>query len=351
LGSGVVAIHRDDSDPVLLSQAVHAEAVLAYMLGTWDRCEELTREAASIAERAGSEPALAAATSILAMLAAGRGQLAEARQVFGRVASGLHRIDPTAPPFFTPVMLGFVVEVDDNGPRVFFEETVLLGRRVGAEQAAAYVLANLAYIARLAGELDEAQQLLEQAARSFTAVGDLDGEALVHNHLGCLARTRGEYDVGRAAFERALHLRHAIGDRRATGLTLANLGVLTAAEGDIEGGRLLLRQALADFREIEDAPGIVGMTLNLAGVHAAAGAFDEVVQILPDALEASVNVAGNHRATAWAFAMLADAYDRVGDTPAAEQARREAGARFAALGAVDGTDHVRHYLYSLQTPR
>ena len=48
-------------------------------------------------------------------------------------------------PFFLPLALGFAVEGTSGSlPRVFFEETVLPGRSVGAGQAEAYVLCSLA---------------------------------------------------------------------------------------------------------------------------------------------------------------------------------------------------------------
>ena len=116
---------------------------------------------------------------------------------------------------------------------------MLLGRRVGAQQAGAYVLCNLAYLARLAGDLDEAAKLLDEAASMFGALGDRYGEALVCSHVGCLHGVRGEHDAGRAALERSLQLRQGLGDRRAIGLTLCNQGVLTASEGDVERGIVL----------------------------------------------------------------------------------------------------------------
>ena len=64
---------------------------------------------------------------------------------------------------------------------------------MNAGQAQGYVLCNLAYLARLAGDLDEARMLLDEAVSIFRALGDRDGESMALNHLGCLHRVRAEF--------------------------------------------------------------------------------------------------------------------------------------------------------------
>jgi tetratricopeptide (TPR) repeat protein len=240
-------------------------------------------------------------------------------------------------PFFTPLMLGYAVDgAGTASPRLYFEETVLTGPHINARQAQGYVLCNLAYLARLAGDVDEARQLVGDAVSMFETLGDRDGEALALNHLGCLHRVGADYQAGRAALEQSLRLRRDIGDRRAIGLTLCNLGVLTAAEGDTARGLVLLHDALAGFRDTEDAPGRVGATLAIASVHAEAADDDSARRLLVGVLEESTQIPGNHRATAWGYAMLSDLHHRVGEPDLAARALARAGELFRALGAIDG---------------
>ena len=207
---------------------------------------------------------------------------------FEQVRAALAKVPQPKQPFFTPLMLGYAVDgAGTASPRLYFEETVLTGPHINARQAQGYVLCNLAYLARLAGDLDEARMLVDEAVSMFRTLGDRDGEALALNHLGCLHRVRAEYSAGRAALEHSLRLRRDIGDRRAIGLTLCNLGVLTAAEGDPARGLVLLHDALAGFRDTEDAPGRVGASLTIASVHAEAGDDDSARRLLVDVLEES----------------------------------------------------------------
>jgi hypothetical protein len=140
--------------------------------------------------------------------------------------------------------------------------------------------------------------------------------------------------------EHSLRLRQEIGDRRAIGLTLSNLGVLTAAEGDLARGLTLLHQALAGFRETKDAPGRVAASLTIASVHAAAGDYDAAQRLLYHVLPESRHIPGNHRGTAWGYAMLGDVLQRLGQRDEAGRVVAQAGDQFLALGAIDGTGKV-----------
>jgi tetratricopeptide (TPR) repeat protein len=267
--------------------------------------------------------------------------------VLAEVLAALDRLPDTTPPFFPPITLGYTVCGTATGaPRVYFEDTVLLGRHVGAAQAHGYVLCSLADLALLDGRSEDALTAGREALNRFAALGDRDGQAFALNRLGCLHRQRGEHRDGRKALEQSLALRRAIGDRRATGMTLANLGVLTAAEGDLATGRALLGRAMAGFGETGDVPGLVGHSLTMASVWADHGDHGAAEQQLRESLPPSQPIPGNHRATAWGYAVLADVCRRQGRGDEAAEALSEAGRLFDAFGAVDGAAHVRSVLQS-----
>jgi tetratricopeptide (TPR) repeat protein len=337
IGSEAVDAHRALRDHTGLALALHADGVLAYMRGQWDESWQRSLEARDVALDGGLDEVEAASAHLQAMVLLGRGELAAGRVAFQHARAALAKVPQPRQPFFTPLMLGYAVEgAGTASPRLYFEETVLTGPRINARQAQGYALCNLAYLARLAGDVDEARTFVGEAVSMFRTLGDRDGEALALNHLGCLHRVGAEYRAGRAALEHSLRLRRDIGDRRAIGLTLCNLGVLTAAEGDSARGLLLLQDALAGFRDTEDAPGRVGAILSIASVHAEAGEDDTARRLLVDVLEESKQIPGNHRATAWGFAMLSDLHDRVGEPDPAARALDQARDLFQAIGATDG---------------
>ena len=71
-----------------------------------------------------------------------------------------------------------------NPPLPFGEETVLFGRRVGAQQAAGYVRLAIALSERLADHIDAAFALIDDAYDRFHAVDDRYGEAYALSQHG-----------------------------------------------------------------------------------------------------------------------------------------------------------------------
>ena len=142
-----------------------------------------------------------------------------------------------------------------------FTETVLLYRRVGPGQAAAYTLSNLAYAVRLAGDPARARTLVEQSLGAFQRLGDLHGEGLALCHLANLHRLAGELSEAGELLGRSLEIRRRLGDRRGVGLTLVNQGLVAAAAGNLGQADRLLREAFLLFEEMEDGPGRWGALL------------------------------------------------------------------------------------------
>jgi tetratricopeptide (TPR) repeat protein len=344
LGTEAVDIIRGFNDPYGLAQALHSDAVLGFMRGDWDGCWErsiASREAA-VASRAPHRDI--APTHLQGILLHGRGRLDEAATTFEEARRALDDLPTSTRPFLPPLLLGFSIEPAPDASRVlriFFEETILLGRLVGVEQARAYVLCNLADVARSANRAEHAEQLIREAAERFVRLGDRDGEALALSRLGNLHRVEGNLPAAREALHASIRLRRALGDRRAIGLTQANLGIVTALEGDISGGLSLVGQALAIAREIQDGAAPVGLTLTLATLHADAGRDDEALQHLLSALSRSGHIPGNSRVTAWAHVQLGSVLSRLGRLDEATAAYDEAAARFATLGCVDGPAVLR----------
>jgi tetratricopeptide (TPR) repeat protein len=349
LGEEAVAIHRALPDKSELGRALHAEGVLAFMRGEWDRCWDLTEESRA---EAGAEdhPVEVSARHLQGLVLAGRGQLDEARATMTDVRQLLATHFDVVDPFFLPMSIGFAVEgATHRIPRVFFEDTMLPGRYAGARHADAHVLLTMGAVARLAGELDEARGLLDEARSRFAAISGHDGEALALSLLGCLHRVAGDLPQARAALTQSLRLRRALGDLRAVGLTETALGVLTCSEGDTTAGFTMIADALASSEERQDSAAVAGFALTLASAMAEAGAYDSAVHHLLLMLPQMRVMPGNHRATAWGYLQLGDMQERLDHPADARRAYADAGQLFTMLGALDGEREVHVREAMLQT--
>ncbi|MDF3301463.1 BTAD domain-containing putative transcriptional regulator [Streptomyces tropicalis] len=331
-GARIVAVHRQGSDRAALAHAHGQQAVLLWMRGAWDGARTALDRARALAHEAGEPAVLAAAAQLEGIWAVYRGAGAEARAA---CAESLRLLDavPAATRPFLPVMTpGYAVGTDAAGEvSLYFEETVLVGRGAGAARARGYVLANLAWAARLDGDPAGAVAAAEAAADCFRTLADPHGESLALNLLGALCRTHGDHGAARRHLQAALAIRRSLGDRREVGVTLGGLGLLHLAEGDTAAARSTLARALAGFDETDDLPGTTNSLLHLGLVARAEGDTAAARTLLTRALRLE-HVAGSRGAAGWVALMLARLGRQEGDTDAARAAEARARDLFAPLG-------------------
>ena len=266
------AIHEQLGDELSLAQGRHLAGMICWIDGQSEDADRLIGDALALAERLGAHHVIAAAEHTAGIVALGRGEPATARRRFERSGRELAALSDVHHAFFPALTLGFPLERDERGrPRVTFQETMVLGQRLGAAQAAAFLHASVAWACRAEGDFDAAVALAKESARRAATLGWKHGEALALGLLGNLHRARGEHDQARTRLERSLALRRELGDRRAIGFALGCLGLVAAAEGDLAGAHSSLRAALELFERTEDGPGTVGMLLNLGVVALGAG--------------------------------------------------------------------------------
>jgi predicted ATPase/DNA-binding SARP family transcriptional activator len=268
LGDAGVEAARRSGGPAEVANARLLRGTL--LLGVAE-VDEAERTATALLAEAGPAPLAAAAGWLAAQAALFREDAPLARRRFAGCIDQLSRIDPAAAPFLPAVTMCLTLVPVAGSPVPVFEETWLLGRRVGAAQGHGYALSALGYAHRLAGDLTAALDTTGQAVEAFTRIGDDAGLAHALNHLGCVERDARRFDAAGKHLRDALRLREQLGDRRGGNLSLANLGLLCAAAGDVADGRRHAREALDRGEAVDDAPAVGGALLNLAVVELFAG--------------------------------------------------------------------------------
>ena len=193
-----------------------------------------------------------------------RGETSAAQALLDNSLSALGRVPPDAPPFFTVCTVAWSVDSVDDLLFPVFEETMLVGRRVGAAQSRGYILATQALAARMGGRFDEAGVMLEQALRMFGSLGDRTGRAHILAQRGHLLRSRGDPAAARECFRLAADLRAEIPDQRGTAIALTGVALAEAALGDGQRARALGGEACRILDRSGDLTGHAGALNNLA---------------------------------------------------------------------------------------
>jgi tetratricopeptide (TPR) repeat protein len=336
IGAEIVALAARLGDSRLLADALHQQSVLAWLGGQWDHADHLAGQASAAARDIAS--VRASHEHWRAMLALSRNDISRAHDLLDGSLTALDQVPPEAPPFFVVCTLSWSVDCEDELLFPVFEETMLVGRRVGPVQGRAYILAAQALTARMSGHFDEAAALLDRSLRIFEAATDRAGQAYVLAQRGHLFRERRDPAAARRCFRSAVDLRAAIPDQRGTAIALTGVAIAEAAQGNGSRGRAIAEEACRVLDRSGDMPGHHGALNNLAVVEYLSGRPAQAVDALQRSL-ALGGLLGIQRSVGWQYGLLAGLLQRTGDRAAASSF---AAARdyFRQIGEQRGLDAV-----------
>jgi tetratricopeptide (TPR) repeat protein len=296
-------------DEVVMARIM--EATLAWSTFDLDDAEQLATDVRSRAAASGRTEFAAAASWVLGQSALFREDPALAVGHFDTCMRELAEANPATRPFL-PVVTTCMVFVPVGDRMVpTLEETMLLGRRVGVEQATGYVLSALGYAHRAAGDLAAAASDVDEAIQTFAGLGDDLARAQALNQLGCTCRDRGEFEAADAALSLARELRAGLGDRRGQLLTEINVAVLQAMSGDVDRGLSSARHSLSGFESNGDQVGMGAALLALAAVELYSGEARAAREMYARAAQ---RLGPWRRMVGWLRLMVAELSHELGDT-------------------------------------
>jgi tetratricopeptide (TPR) repeat protein len=338
MGEEIVAIVGAQDDPGERADAEHQRALLTFMAGDWTRADEL--DAAVL--RGASLPALVAASTqhLAGVIELSRGSTGAAQVWFDTAQRTVASAPSAGPPFFHAVTLAWVVDDRTDLPLPYGEETFLLGRRVGALQAAGYVEAARALTERLSGRAESALARLDDAFGRFHALGDRYGEAYASAQRGHSLRWLGDQVEADRHLAIAEDIRRSLRDHRSVAMAVSGRALVAAASGDGDAARSRGREALQMMERSGDIPGVVLTSANLAVTEVLLGDPAAALRWLVRPLEHPDQPAGQ-RAHGWIRLLQAHLLDRLGERDVAVAAAAQARLGLSALGEQHGLDAVQ----------
>jgi tetratricopeptide (TPR) repeat protein len=295
------------------------------MAGEWADAARLASKAANAARDVAS--VRASHEHLRAVLALFRGETSAVQALLDNSLSALGRVPPDAPPFFTVCTVAWSVDFLDDLLFPVFEETMLVGRRVGVAQSRGYILATQAAAARMGGRFDDAGVMLDQALRMFESLGDRTGQAHILAQRGHLLRSRGDPAAARECFRSAADLRAEIPDHRGTAIALTGVALAEAALGDGQRARALGHEACRMLDRSGDLTGHAGALNNLAVAEVLTGRPEQAIGLIERALALRA-IPG----LGWQYMLLAGLREKSGEIAAAVAALAAARGSFEQLG-------------------
>jgi len=338
LGRSIAEIGRRDEDPVRRADAAHLHCLLTWLAAEWEIIDRLLGTAAVDLESV--PPVHASHDHLRALVALSRGDPDTSLSYLDSSLHWLRQAQRNMPPCFSVCTLAFSVAQYAGITMPIFEETMLVGRRVGMQQAEAYVLCTVAFAARAAGRFSEAIQALDRSLRIFRSLSDAAGEAFALTQLGHLHRVLGEMAAAIDCFRQAADHRAAIPDQRGSAVSLAGIAVAQALSGDVGPAHALASEAARMLDRSGDRPGLSGALNNLAVIEIIAGRYGRAIQTVERLLSLRA-VPDLHRSIGWNHLLLAQLRRRTGDGVGADAARQAARAVFLEIGEREGLTAVQ----------
>ena len=333
IGNEIVELLNKHGEPGERAYGYHQRALLTFMAGDWGLAQAQSDEALRVAAEF---PAVTASAQHFAgVLALGRGEVDLARSRFDAALQALTRVPKDAPPFFITMALGWAVDERQDPPLPFGEETVLFGRRVGAQQAGGHVRLSIALSERLAGNMNAAFTFIDDAYARFRDLDDRYGEAYGLSQLGHAQRWIGQYEEADRNLQRSEKLRRDLRDRRALAMTLAGRALNAASAGVAQRARSFGRKSLAMMEESGDIAGLSVSSVNAAVAEVLLGDLRAALSWLDRAL-AVFPIPGGHRSLGWLHFLRAHVLRQLGDTDGSRRSAAAAQTMFTHLGEQGG---------------
>lgn len=333
LGRSIADIGRREEDPLRRAEAAHLHCLLSWMAAEWATIDLLLDTAEHDLRRV--PPVRAAHDHLRALVALSRGDPEAALPHLEDALGWLAETRRDAPPFFSVCTLAYSVGQHDGIYTPIFEETLLVGRRVGAAQAEAYVLSTRAFAQRAAGNFSDAAEALDRSLRIFRSLGDRAGEAFTLAQRGHLHRVLGETASAVTCFRRSADVRAEIPDQRGSAMSLTGIALAEAGRGNAADARGLTGEAVRILDQSGDQAGRMSALMNLAAIEVISARYQQAVHTV-ERLLALRKLPDLHRSVGWEHLMLAQLRERTGDSVGAEAALRAARAVFLSIGDRQG---------------
>ena len=334
----IIDLLREYGAPDEQAHARYQQALMTFMAGDW----QLAQAQIDDALRASVPfPAVTASAQHFAgILAMWRGEMETARTRFDAALRTLELVSDDTRPFFIAMSLGWVIDERKEPPIPIAEETILFGRRVGAQQAMGHVRLALALIERLTGRIGVALAVIDEALAGFRAVDDRYGEAYALAQQGHTLRWAARYQEAEHCLEQSESLRRDLRDHRAVAISLTGKALTAASAGASDRARSFGREALAMMERSSDMPGLMLASVNLAVAELLSAELPASQELLDRGIRL-FPIPGAQGALGWLHLLRAHVLRQLGDTDGATASMTAARQAFTQLGERRGLEAVQ----------
>ncbi|WP_017592109.1 AfsR/SARP family transcriptional regulator [Nocardiopsis potens] len=261
------------ADPVRRARVECFLAFAEWGLGDLAEAERRTRDLLAGCERRGDRWGTAAASSVLALDALIRADLAAARTAATRAAELFGALGDRWGVLQASDVLGQVAEItgDHAGAEQVHRDGLKIAEELGMWSQVSLKLSGLGRLALLAGDLERAAELHERALEVAADHSDESGRQFAEAGLGLVARRAGRLDEAERHVLGSLDRNREEDGRIGLAFISAELGFIAEQRGDADRALALHTDGLAAARSTGDPRAVALALEGLAGAHSLAG--------------------------------------------------------------------------------
>lgn len=260
-------------DQVQQIQTLLSKGRVLELIGEWDECEAVYREALDLAKELRDVLLLGATNNSLGQLLLLKGDYESANQYLHRSEQLFESVENPEGIVQVKGNLGnlYFRQGDYDKAKRYFQDSIRLGRNLDPPQVDARIVANLGLTFMNRGEFQEGiRHQLEQLA-VCEANKDKQGAATINTFLGIVYLEQGDFAEALSSFKRGLQLSEELGNKHLVSIAIGNIGIVYERQGHYDQAMehyiddLELCEQLGDKQGTAIALGLIGQLLNIQG--------------------------------------------------------------------------------------
>jgi len=196
-------------------------------------------------------------------------------------------------------------------------------------------LNELGYIYYIIGEVDKAEDILNNALKINEKLGRLDGMAIQYGNLGLIYRDRGELDKAEEMLNKVLQIHKNLGLQEIMANDYGNLGLIYKTRGELDKAEEMLNKALEIDKKLGRLEGMSHDYGNLGVIYQTRGELDKAEEMHIKALQINEKL-GRLEGITRAYSNLGAMYQTKGELDKAEEMLNKALKISEKLGWQEG---------------
>ena len=217
-----------------------------------------------------------------------------------------------------------------------YEQALRLGEERRDERARASAYGNLGAVHQTRGDLHKAEEMYMKALEISEQLAWLEGMASAYGNLGLIYRTRGDLDGAEEMHTKSLEIETKLGRLEGMAKQYCNLGLIHQTRGDLDRAEEMHTKSLDIETKLRWLEGMGRQYSNLGLIHLTRGDLDRAEEMQRKSLEIDEKL-GRLEGMATDYGNLGVIYLTRGDLDRAEEMLRKSLEIDDRLGRLEGT--------------